>query len=78
MVMVRPVQAAGSIAALQGSCPSITFSLAGTVVSTSPVTLFAGGPCSQLSDGAGVSVDGYRQSDGSIAATSVSQIGSSR
>ena len=77
-VMVQRVQAAGSIAGLRGSCPSITFSLGGTAVSTSSVTLFAGPACGQLSDGIAVSVDGYRQTDGSIAATSVSQMGSSR
>jgi hypothetical protein len=75
-VVVLQVQAAGSIAALQGSCPSITFSLGSTVVSTGPATLFAGRACSQLSDGAVVRVDGYGQSNGSIAATSVN--GSSR
>jgi Domain of unknown function (DUF5666) len=75
-VVVELVQAAGSIAALQGSCPSVTFSLGSTVVSTSPATLFAGRACSQLSNGAVVGVDGYGQSNGSIAATSVS--GSSR
>jgi hypothetical protein len=78
MVVVQRVHAAGSVAALQGSCPSITFSVGGTVVSTSSVTLFAGRPCGQLANGAEVSVDGYKQSDGSIAATSVSELESSR
>ena len=75
---VERVQAAGSIAALQGSCPSITFALGGSVVSTSSVTVFDGRACSQLSDGTAVRVDGYTQGDGSIAATSVSQTVSSR
>jgi hypothetical protein len=77
-VVVQRVQAAGSITALGGSCPSITFSLGSTAVSTSSVTLFAGRACGQLSDGTAVRVDGYIQSDGSIAAASVSQMGSSR
>jgi hypothetical protein len=45
-VMVERVQASGSIAALQGSCPSITFALGGSVVSTSSVTVFDGRACS--------------------------------
>jgi hypothetical protein len=77
-VRVERVQAAGSIAALQGSCPSITFALGGTAVSTSSATVFDGTACSQLSDGTAVRVDGYRRSDGSIAATSVSKMVSSR
>jgi Domain of unknown function (DUF5666) len=77
-VMVERVQASGSIAALQGSCPSITFALGGSVVSTSSVTVFDGRACRQLSDGTAVRVDGYKQGDGSIAATSVSQTVSSR
>ena len=70
--MVERVQASGSIAALQGSCPSITFALGGSVVSTSSVTVFDGRACNQLSDGTAVRVDRYKQGDGSIAATSVS------
>jgi hypothetical protein len=77
-VMVERVHASGSISALQGSCPSITFALAGSAVSTSSATMFDGRPCSQLADGTMVRIDGYRQSDGSIAATSVSQTVSSR
>jgi hypothetical protein len=77
-VMVERVQASGSIAALHGSCPSITFALGGSVVSTSSVTVFDGRACSQLADGTAVRVDGYKQGDGSIAATSVSQTVSSR
>jgi hypothetical protein len=69
------VQIEGQVSGVTGTCPSLTFKISGTsIVSTSPVTMFAGRPCSQLSDGAGVRVDGYRQSDGSIAATSVSQL----
>jgi hypothetical protein len=77
-VMVERVHASGSISARQGSCPSITFALDGSVVSTSSATRFDGRPCSQLADGTTVRIDGYRQSDGSIAATSVSQTVSSR
>jgi uncharacterized protein DUF5666 len=71
-VEIRQVEVAGSIAALQGSCPVIRFSIGSTAVSTTANTTFSGGACSHLANGQSASVDGYLQSNGAIAATRVS------
>lgn len=72
----QQVEIEGSIAALQGSCPSVTFTIRSTAISTTAATTFVGSMCSQLANGVSVIVDGSRQASGTIAATRVSLRGS--
>ena len=60
-------------AAPTGTCPSVTFTLNGTTVTTSSATQFSGGTCSDLAAGVKVEVNGT-QATGSttVTATSVS------
>ena len=71
-VEIRQVEVAGSITALQGSCPVVTFSIGSTAVSTTANTTFSGRTCGQLANGQSASVDGYLQSNGAITATRIS------
>jgi hypothetical protein len=66
------VEIEGSIAALQGSCPSVSFTIRSTAISTTAATTFVGSTCGQLANGVTVTVDGSLQSSGAIAATRVS------
>jgi hypothetical protein len=70
------VEIEGSIAALQGSCPSVSFTIRSTAISTTAATTFVGSTCGQLANGVSVTVDGSLQSSGAIAATRVSLRGS--
>jgi uncharacterized protein DUF5666 len=69
---VQQVEIEGSIAALQGSCPAVTFSIRSTAISTTATTTFVGRTCAQLANGVSVIVDGNRQDGGAIVATRVS------
>ena len=53
-----------------GTCPAITFTVNGVRVTTSMATKFED-PCTQITNGKRVEVDGTRQPDGSLAATKV-------
>ena len=61
----------GAVGALAGSCPSLTFTVNATTVSTDAATRFKDGTCSQVTSGVRVEVKGVRQSNGSINATRV-------
>jgi Domain of unknown function (DUF5666) len=61
----------GAVGALAGSCPSLTFTVNATTVSTDAATRFKEGTCSQVTNGVRVEVKGVRQSNGSINATRV-------
>jgi hypothetical protein len=61
----------GAVGALAGSCPSLTFTVKATPVSTDAATRFKEGTCSQVTNGVRVEVKGVRQSNGSIKATRV-------
>ena len=61
----------GTVGALAGSCPSLTFTVNATTVSTDAATRFKDGTCSQVTNGVRVEVKGVRQSNGSINATRV-------
>jgi Domain of unknown function (DUF5666) len=54
-----------------GSCPAISFTIAGNTVQTNAATSFATGSCSSLKTGAGVGIVGTAQADGSILASCV-------
>jgi hypothetical protein len=66
-----PVEIEGAVAALAGSCPSVTFTVGTAAVSTTASTSFDGS-CGRLANGLLVVVDGNLGSGASIAATRVS------
>jgi hypothetical protein len=60
----------GLVSNLTGTCPTLTFTVAGTKVVTNSATKFDD-PCQQIANGRRVEVKGTRQTDGSIVATKV-------
>ena len=60
----------GVVADLTGTCPAITFTVNGVIVTTNMATKFEV-PCSQITNGKRVEVEGSRQPNGSIVATEV-------
>jgi hypothetical protein len=66
-----PAFARGVVSALAGACPTVTFTLGTTAVSTTSGTTFVGGACAGLADGSPAGVEGTRQPDGSIVANRV-------
>ena len=67
----RPTVLRGSVSALAGTCPTLTFTLSATKVSTTASTTFAGGACTDLANGTLAAVEGAPQSDGSVMAARV-------
>lgn len=65
------VELNGTLAGLGGGCPSITFTVSGSTVSTSGSTRFDDGSCSSLKNGDRVEVKGVRQSPTAVAASRV-------
>lgn len=63
-------EATGLVSALGGTCPSITFTLNATRLSTSASTRFVLA-CSSVANGVRVEVKGTRRADGSVAVTRV-------
>ena len=63
----------GSMGGLKGSCPSLTFGVNGYSISTNGSTTFVNGACGDLRNGTRVLVEGTRQGDGSVKATSVTR-----
>lgn len=61
----------GTASGLAGTCPSVTFTVGTTKVTTSSTTSFRGGTCDALMNLTKVKVAGVKQADGSIAATEV-------
>ena len=61
----------GVVSATTGTCPSLTFMVGTTKVTTNSATTFRDGICMDVKDGARVEVKGTRQADGSILATRV-------
>jgi hypothetical protein len=64
-------EVSGVLAGRAGTCPSLTFSVGSTHVSTSGSTEFKDVTCSALKNGDRVEVKGSRQNDGTIAASRV-------
>ena len=58
----------GTVAALSGTCPTITFTVSGVTVKTTGATRFEDGWCAGVQNNARVEIQGRRQSDGSIQA----------
>ena len=71
-VAVRETQVEGAMSAVKGSCPVLTFSVAGTMIWMDSTTVLNGLSCSQLANGTIVRVSGFRRADGSILASSIS------
>ena len=65
------VEIEGALGGLKGSCPSVSFGINGYQITTSGSTTFAGTTCSSLRSGDHVTVNGTKQSDGSIAAAQI-------
>ena len=64
-------EAEGAVSALGGACPSLTFTVHSTRVTTSASTKFVKSTCGLVTNGTKVEVKGTRQTDGSIKATTV-------
>jgi len=60
----------GAVSGLSGTCPSITFIVAGVTVNTNSATRFED-PCGRIANGTRVEVEGNRQANGTILATEV-------
>jgi K+/H+ antiporter YhaU regulatory subunit KhtT len=68
-----PVSLTGTVAGLDGTCPSVTFTIGGTAVYTNATTqIGGGGTCTDLKNGDTRYVSGTKQSDGRVLATYVS------
>lgn len=67
----QTAEVTGAVAALSGTCPSISFTVGATRVSTTAATTFKDGACSLLRNGTAVEAKGRRNADGSILATEV-------
>lgn len=65
------VELSGALSGKSGSCPAISFTISSTKVTTSGSTQFKDTTCGALVNGNHVEVKGTKQSDGSVAATSV-------
>jgi len=61
----------GAVGGLKGACPTLTFAINGFSIATSGSTSFQGGSCSTLKSGSKVTVDGTKNTDGSVAAMTV-------
>jgi hypothetical protein len=64
-------EVSGTVSALSGTCPSLTFTVRSTKVMTNASTQFKGVACSALANGSSVDVEGTRQTNGSVLATHV-------
>ena len=65
------VRLSGSIRQLSGRCPSVSFTVENTLVTTDRETRFKGGKCSDLDNRDDVEVKGVRLPDGSVSASEV-------
>lgn len=65
------IEVEGRISNLSGSCPNVSFTVAGRIVFTDSNTTFDDGSCRDLVDGIEVEVDGELLDDGRIRATEV-------
>jgi hypothetical protein len=61
----------GVVAALGGACPTLTFMVQGTRVTTNSATVFDDTACARVVNGMVVEVHGVRQADGSLLASRI-------
>jgi hypothetical protein len=64
-------QLAGTISNKSGNCPTLTFTVQGSTVTTDGNTKFEDGQCSQIANGTKVEVEGTRQANNSVLAKNV-------
>lgn len=67
----KEVEIEGSVSALSGACPTLTFTVKGKTVVTTSLTKFDDGLCSGVQNGVKVEVKGLTQSNGSVLARKV-------
>ena len=67
----QEVELTGVVATVRGVCPTVTFSVNGTAISTTEETQFDGLSCADLQDGAPVEVEGAPQPSGPMVATEI-------
>lgn len=65
------IEVEGDVSNLSGTCPSLTFRLAGRAVRTSSSTIFEHITCSAIRNASHLEVLGRPQADGSLTATGV-------
>ena len=68
----RDTEVEGTMVAVKGSCPVMTFSVAGTTIWMDSTTVLNGLSCAQLVNGTIVRVSGLRRQDGSMLANTIS------
>ena len=61
----------GTVSAMSGACPALTFKLEGKTIRTDASTGYGDGKCADLKDGLKIGVQGAAQADGSILAKQV-------
>ena len=66
-----PPSAAGPVTSLSGTCPALTFVLSGTTVTTSSTTVFEGGTCADIKEGARAGAIGPKDANGAMKAERV-------
>lgn len=72
------IEVHGTVARVSGRCPALRFLVGRVIVETNRSTTFAPGTCADVVNGAGVVAKGSRQSDGTLAASSVAVRASGR
>jgi len=65
------VEIRGTLSLLSGTCPALSFMAGTTKVATAATTRFKDGTCAAIKNGDKVEVEGIRQTDGTILATTV-------
>jgi hypothetical protein len=65
------VELDGRVSNVRGSCPDLTFTIAGTVVVTNSATRYREGNCRHVDDKRRVTVVGLRQADGRVTAEQI-------
>jgi hypothetical protein len=66
-----PPAVSGAVTALSGTCPALTFTLSGTTVHTTDKTVFEGGTCADVKEGARAGAMGPKDATGAITADRV-------
>ena len=65
------IEVRGAVSGLTGTCPALSFVVAGTRVVTNAATRFEEGACTTLRNDMRVEVEGTRTTDGALLATEV-------
>ncbi len=61
----------GTASAVEGTCPAVSLKLEGKVIKTSSATVYDGGACGDVKNGARFTISGTTQADASVLATKV-------